>query len=146
MSYAIRGAAKTKSHKKGKSPEQAPLALGSSSAAPVLAASGTYSEQTPWPPRAVAARLSVLLEQATIDLGEISTAIRMCPEFEQLVLHTSDSPGFSLGIPTPGIEDAVVVLGKNRLKILLGIWLSGHTLESAEENEVISEIPSGKKV
>lgn len=98
-----------------------------------MAAAPAYSEQTPWQPKAAVARLSVLLEQATIDLGEISTAIRVCPEFERLVLQTSDSLALSLGIPTPGIEDAVVVLGKDRLKILLRIWSSGHTLETGEE-------------
>ena len=141
MRYPIREVAETKPHKKGESPERSVRALASP--AHDVAKPSVYSEQTPWQPRAAIARLSVLLEQATIDLGEISTAIRVCPEFELLVLQTSDSLALSLGIPTPGIEDAVVVLGKNRLKILLRIWSSGHTPETGEGNAIASEIPGG---
>jgi len=145
MPYPIRDAAKTRPDKKGKSPERPVQARGSSSPARDLPASPAYSERTPWQPRAAVARLNVLLEQATIDLGEISKAIRECPEFELLVLQTSDSLALSVGIPTLDIEDAVVVLGKNRLKILLRVWSSGHVTETCEENEITSEIPSGNK-
>jgi hypothetical protein len=74
---------------------------------------------------AAALQLTVLLQQAAIDLGEISDAIRACPEFEVVVLRTSESLALSLGTRVASIEDAVVILGKDQLYTLVQTWSGG---------------------
>jgi HDOD domain-containing protein len=71
----------------------------------------------------VASRLSDLLSQTATDLGQISDAIRACPELELLLLQTSDSLALSLGTHVASIEEAVVILGKDQLNFLVRSWL-----------------------
>jgi hypothetical protein len=70
----------------------------------------------------VASQLSGLLSQTAIDLGQISDAIRACPELEILVLQTSDSLALALGTHVANIEEAVVILGKDQLNFLVRTW------------------------
>jgi hypothetical protein len=79
---------------------------------------------------AAASRLTVLLQQAAIDLGEISDAIRACPEFELVVLRVSESLALSLGTRVASIEDAVVILGKDQLYALVQTWSGGRASEA----------------
>jgi HDOD domain-containing protein len=80
---------------------------------------------------AAASRLTVLLQQAAIDLGEISDAIRACPEFELVVLRVSESLALSLGTRVATIEDAVVILGKDQLYALVQTWSGGRASQGS---------------
>jgi hypothetical protein len=80
---------------------------------------------------AAASRLTVLLQQGAIDLGEISDAIRACPEFELIVLRMSESLALSLGTRVASIEDAVVILGKDQLYALVQTWSGGRASQDS---------------
>jgi hypothetical protein len=85
------------------------------------------SGEVPLVSLAAASQLMALLQQAAIDLGEISDAIRACPEFQVLVLRTSEPLALSLGTRVASIEDAVVILGKDQLYTLVETWSGGRS-------------------
>jgi len=70
-------------------------------------------------------RLSELLVAAPIDLTAISGEIRCHPDLEALVLRLGLSLLLSPDEPLSTIEEAVVVLGASRLRILIELWSSG---------------------
>jgi hypothetical protein len=77
-------------------------------------------------PRAIGtdavARLTALLEGHAIDLAEVSDAIRACPRFEALVLRASDSLALAPATLIGHVEQAIVILGKDRLQVLVRSW------------------------
>jgi hypothetical protein len=87
------------------------------------------SEQSPLVSPAAASQLTTLLAQTAIDLGEISDAIRACPEFELVVLRMSETLALSLGARVASIEEAVVILGKDHLNVLVQTWSGSRSSE-----------------
>ena len=71
-----------------------------------------------------AARLTSLLVSDPIDLAGISNEIRRCPALEGLVLRLGASLAISPDEPLNTIEEAVVVLGTSRLRVLIDLWSS----------------------
>ena len=70
------------------------------------------------------ARLNSLLVSDPIDLAGISDEIRRCPGLEGLVLRLGASLVLSPDEPLNTIEEAVVVLGTSRLRVLIDLWSS----------------------
>jgi HDOD domain len=85
--------------------------------------------------RAAAHRLTKLLTSAPIDLSGISDEIRRHPDLESLILRPdlSLAPSLvsSIDEPLSTIEEAVVVLGKSRLRTLIDQWSSTNSVEIA---------------
>lgn len=67
-------------------------------------------------------RLNSFLAQSAIDLRQISETIRECPEFESFLLRAGTSASISSGTFITSVEEAVVILGKDRLRTLLLDW------------------------
>jgi hypothetical protein len=67
-------------------------------------------------------RIAALLESDAIDLAGISHAIREQPGLQRLVLTMSESLALAPGVPLGTVEEAAVVLGKNRLRVLVRAW------------------------
>lgn len=68
------------------------------------------------------AQIATLLDSDAIDLSGISEAIRERPGLEEFVLTMSESLALAPGKPLGTVEEAAVVLGKNRLRILVRAW------------------------
>ncbi len=73
----------------------------------------------------VRGRLNSFLAEGAIDLRQISEAIRECPEFESILLRAGESASISSGTFITSVEEAVVILGKDRLRTLLLDWRDG---------------------
>ncbi len=73
----------------------------------------------------IGGRLNSLLGESAIDLRQISEAIRECPEFESFLLRAGKSASISAGTFITSVEEAVVILGKDRLRTLLLDWRDG---------------------
>jgi hypothetical protein len=73
-------------------------------------------------PIAAEARIATLLDSDAIDLTGISDAIRERPGLQELVLALSESLALAPGKPAGTVEEAAIVLGKNRLRILVRAW------------------------
>ena len=66
--------------------------------------------------------LNALLESAPIDLAAISEEIRRRPELEAQVVRLGRSLGLSSDETVNCVEDAVVVLGAQRLRVVIDLW------------------------
>lgn len=71
-------------------------------------------------------RIRALLESDAIDLAGISAAIRERPGLQRLVLTMSESLALAPPRPERTVEEAAVVLGKNRLRVLVQAWSVMH--------------------
>jgi hypothetical protein len=67
-------------------------------------------------------RMTALLDSDTIDLTAVSEAIRREPGFSQFVLQISESLALAPGAPLGTVEEAAIVLGKNRLFVTWRAW------------------------
>ncbi len=76
---------------------------------------------TPEPPLPVQ-RIMRLLESESIDLTRISEEIRAHPDLESLVLRMAVSLSLSPVDSYRNLDEAVVVLGADRLRVLLYTW------------------------
>jgi len=63
-----------------------------------------------------------LLAADAVDLREVGDAIRVHPELESLVLQLCDFLVLSPGVPVSSVEEAAIVLGKDRLRIVVHAW------------------------
>lgn len=88
-------------------------------------------------------RLRDLLISAPIDLSGISDEIRRHPDLESLVLRLGVSLVLSPDEPLSTVEEAVVVLGTSRLRVLIDLWSSSDscTIGTFAAN---SQLPSGE--
>jgi hypothetical protein len=93
--------------------------------------------------RGQAARLDALLAADLVDLRRVSDAIRQQPGFEQLVMRLSASLALSPDISPATVEEAAVVLGTDRLRVLVYAWslLPQHP-SSAEASAALSPLVS----
>jgi HD-like signal output (HDOD) protein len=57
-----------------------------------------------------------------VDLKRVSEAVRARPDLEALVLRLTDSLELSPDVPIATVEEAAVVLGRDRLRVLLHTW------------------------
>jgi hypothetical protein len=71
---------------------------------------------------AAAPDLIKLLAADAVDLREVGDAIRAHPELESLVLRLCDLLALSPGVPVSSVEEASIVLGKDRLRIVVHVW------------------------
>lgn len=85
-----------------------------------------------------AAKLIDLLVSDPIDLAGISNEIRRNPGLEPLVLRLGISLALSPDEPLNTIEEAVVVLGTSRLRVLIDLWSSADSLPSDRTKEQAS--------
>ncbi len=76
------------------------------------------------------AKLTAMLVCAPIDLASISDEIRRHAELEALVLRLGVSLVLSPEQPVNTVEEAVVVLGTSRLRILLDVWATAAPLSA----------------
>jgi HD-like signal output (HDOD) protein len=58
-----------------------------------------------------------------VDLKQVSEAVRARPDLEALVLRLTDSLELSPDVPIATVEEAAVVLGRDRLRVLLHTWV-----------------------
>jgi hypothetical protein len=72
--------------------------------------------------RGAANALNGLLIAAPVDLAAISAEIRRHPELESLVVRLGESLGLSADETVKTVEEAVVVLGTHRLRMLIDLW------------------------
>lgn len=70
------------------------------------------------------AQIATLLDSDAVDLSGISDAIRAQPELKHLVLAMTESLALAPGLVPGNVEEAAVVLGKNRLRVLVEAWSS----------------------
>src|ERR1700723_3829723 len=94
-----------------------------------------WSSQSPTVSQNTASRLGSLLDDGAMDLAQISDAIRACPDFERLGLRRSNSLNLSFEPRIVNVEEAAVILGKDRLKVLLETWSHAYENPPAAENE-----------
>jgi hypothetical protein len=66
--------------------------------------------------------LENLLAASPVDLKRVGDAVRARPDFAALVLRLAISLALSEDIPPATIEEAVVVLGTIRMRVLLHLW------------------------
>jgi hypothetical protein len=76
------------------------------------------------------AELDSLFCAHTLDLRRVGDAVRVRPGLEALVLRLTDSLALSSDPPFATVEEAAVVLGRDRLRVLVHTWA---LLESARE-------------
>ena len=69
-------------------------------------------------------RLTDLLVSAPIDLASIGDEIRRHPDLADLVLRLGVSLALSPDEPLATVEEAVVVLGTSRLRVVMELWSS----------------------
>lgn len=69
-----------------------------------------------------AASLTALLNAAPVDLCRISDEVRAHPDLKALLLRLASCLSFSPDASTMSIEDAVVVAGTDRLRVLVYLW------------------------
>jgi hypothetical protein len=84
--------------------------------------------------REAVAHLNSLLVCAPIDLAGISDEIRRHPNLESLILRLGVSLALSPDEPLNTVEEAVVVLGTSRLRVLIDLWSSMRDMQ-AESGE-----------
>jgi hypothetical protein len=77
------------------------------------------------------ARLTRLLIAAPIDLAGISDEIRRHPDLEAIILRLGVALLLSPDEPLSTVEEAVVVLGTSRLRILIDLWSSTGAIANA---------------
>ena len=58
----------------------------------------------------------------TVDLRRVSDAVRARPDLEALVLRLTASLALSPELPIATVEEAAVVLGRDRLRVLVHTW------------------------
>jgi len=75
----------------------------------------------PEPPQAVR-RINRLLDAEIVDLNRVAREIRSHPDLESLVLRTAVSLALSPAELLRTLEDAVLVLGPDRIRVLLYAW------------------------
>lgn len=85
-----------------------------SSATPATSASAAH--------RAAVSKLTTLLEADPVALADIGEAIRAHADLESLVMRLCGSLALTCGIPVSSVEEAAIVLGKDRLNILVRAW------------------------
>ena len=73
--------------------------------------------------RATALQFTTLLGSAPVDLGRISDEIRSHPDLEILVMRLLASVAISPQVTAGSVEEATIVLGIDRLQVLVVIWL-----------------------
>jgi hypothetical protein len=73
--------------------------------------------------RAIAVQFDRLLSPAPVDLGRISDEIRSHPGLESLVMGILASLSLSPEDSVRSVEEATIVLGTDRLRVLVSIWL-----------------------
>ncbi len=76
--------------------------------------------------RATALQFATLLSSAPADLGRISDEIRSHPDLEILVMRLLASVAICPQVSAGSVEEATVVLGIDRLQVLVVIWLLVH--------------------
>lgn len=92
--------------------------------------------------REAAHRLAKLLASAPVDLSGVSDEIRRYPDLESLILRPTASLAVSSLAPSlvsslvpstdeplSTIEEAIVVLGTNRLRTLIDLWSSTNPID-----------------
>jgi hypothetical protein len=84
--------------------------------------------------------LITLLDADAVDLRDVGDAIRLHPELESLVLKLCAFPALSPGVPVSRVEEAAIVLGKDRLRIVVRAW-SANQWTSDRSRESAPEIP-----
>lgn len=67
-------------------------------------------------------RLNHLLDAPAIDLTCVSQEIRSQPELESLVMRMATSLALSRSESVHRLEDAIVMLGADRLRVVLYLW------------------------
>jgi len=70
----------------------------------------------------LAEELENLLAASPVDLKRVGDAVRAHPDFEALVLRLAVSLALSEDIPPATVEEAVVVLGTTRMRVLVHLW------------------------
>jgi HDOD domain-containing protein len=70
----------------------------------------------------LAEELENLLAASPVDLKRVGDAVRVHPDFEALVLRLAVSLALSEDIPPATVEEAVVVLGTARMRVLVHLW------------------------
>ena len=81
--------------------------------------------------RGAVSKLTMLLEADPLDLTHVGDAIRAHPDLESLILKVCDSLALTLGFPVCGAEEAAIVLGRDRLRILVRAWSARQFGESS---------------
>src|SRR5579863_7408043 len=74
--------------------------------------------------QAAVSKLSALLEADPVNLAEVGDTIRANPALESLILKLCESLALTLGVPVCSAEEAAIVLGRDRLRILVRAWFS----------------------
>jgi hypothetical protein len=82
-----------------------------------------------------ATKLINLLVSDPIDLAGISNEIRRNPGLEPLVLRLGISLALSPDEPLNTVEEAVVVLGTSRLRVLIDLWSSTDSIPSDQREQ-----------
>ena len=72
--------------------------------------------------RTTAADLTRLLDADAVDLRDVGDAIRVHPELEATVLKLCEFLALLPGIPVATVEEAAIVLGKDRLRVVVHAW------------------------
>jgi len=80
---------------------------------------------------AAASDLTRLLDADAVDLRDVGDAVRVHPELEALVLKLCDFLALSPGVPVSSVEEAAIVLGKDRLRIVVHAWSVNQWAEEA---------------
>jgi HD-like signal output (HDOD) protein len=88
--------------------------------------------------------LNRILDAEPVDLARVSEEIRTDPAFESLVLRLAASLVLSPEVASPRLEEAAVVLGTDRLKILGYMWsvLGGLHDKVSSGEQAVSESPA----
>ncbi len=81
---------------------------------------------------AAVSKLNTLLEADPVNLAEVGDAIRAYPALESLILQLCESLALTFGVPVCSAEEAAIVLGKDRLRILVRAWPTMQLRERAE--------------
>jgi hypothetical protein len=91
---------------------------------------------------ATASDLITLLDADAVDLRDVGDAIRLHPELESLVLKLCAFPALSPGVPVSRVEEAAIVLGKDRLRIVVRAWSANQWMgdRSREPGPEIPEV------
>jgi hypothetical protein len=63
-----------------------------------------------------------LLHADAVDLRDVGDAIRVHPGLESLVLELCEFLALSPGVPVASVEEAVIVLGTDRLRTVVHAW------------------------
>lgn len=74
--------------------------------------------------QAAVSKLTMLLEADPVSLAAVGDAIRAHPALETSILQLCESLALTFGVPVGSAEEAAIVLGKDRLRILVRAWSS----------------------